>query len=209
MSETKSKVYRLFKVAKELNVGSTTLAEHLQDKGFEVKTSPNEKLTQEMYDVLLKAFASDQTLKEKAEQMREKQREERLAQEEQSQEELRNLSTHLQDAREKERRRIASDLHDELGQIIFPAVVVADTTGRILDVTHSVPTISDIKSISRSFNQGDIDLTMLSNQLNQSVDKFDNELWELSKKNEKAYLTYLDCLRKHIGYSNFHHNEEE
>ncbi len=34
----------------------------------------------------------------------------------QSQEELRNLSAHLQDAREKERRRIASDLHDELGQ---------------------------------------------------------------------------------------------
>jgi len=37
---------------------------------------------------------------------------------EQSRERLRNLSAHLESAREKERTRIARDLHDELGQLL-------------------------------------------------------------------------------------------
>lgn len=67
----KTKAYRLFKVAKELNVGSSTLVEHLVAKGFDVNNSPNEKLSAEMYDVLLKDFADEKVLKERVEQLRE------------------------------------------------------------------------------------------------------------------------------------------
>jgi translation initiation factor IF-2 len=72
------KVKRLFKIAKELNVGTAMLVEHLHDKGHDVENSPNAKISGELYEMLLKEFASDKQLKEKAEQMVEKRNEERL-----------------------------------------------------------------------------------------------------------------------------------
>lgn len=78
MSEEKAKAQRLFKVAKELNVGSQTLVEFLNKKGFaEVRNDPNEKLTADMYDALLKEFASQRALKEKSEQIKEHNKEQR------------------------------------------------------------------------------------------------------------------------------------
>ncbi|RMG58231.1 MAG: translation initiation factor IF-2 [Bacteroidetes bacterium] len=70
------KFYRLFKVAKELNVGTAMLVEHLQEYGHDVANSPNTKLSAEEYDVLLKEFAPDKLIKEKADQLSEKRREE-------------------------------------------------------------------------------------------------------------------------------------
>jgi translation initiation factor IF-2 len=54
---------RLGKVARSLNVGVSTAVEYLQKKGFEINASPNEKITQEQYDVLMKAFSNDKSLK--------------------------------------------------------------------------------------------------------------------------------------------------
>lgn len=71
MSQEKKQVYRLFRVAKELNVGSATLVDHLSSKGYEVRNSPNEKLSSEMYTVLLKEYSSEKVLKQKAAQIRE------------------------------------------------------------------------------------------------------------------------------------------
>ena len=87
MLDNKKKAYRLFKVAKELNVGSSTLVDHLQTQGFEVDNNPNQKLTSEMYDLLLKEFASEKHLKEKAEALREQKREQQAPAEEQMPEE--------------------------------------------------------------------------------------------------------------------------
>ncbi|MEM7297168.1 MAG: translation initiation factor IF-2 N-terminal domain-containing protein, partial [Bacteroidota bacterium] len=70
------KFYRLFKVAKELNVGTTMLVDHLQENGHEVDNSPNTKLSRELYDLLLKEFASDQLMKQKAEELTERRKEE-------------------------------------------------------------------------------------------------------------------------------------
>lgn len=92
MSEEKKEVYRLFKVAKELNVGSSTLVEHLSAKGFELKNSPNEKLTSDMYAILLRDFASEKVLKEKAVQIKEQKKEARQQSEEASVEEESHLS---------------------------------------------------------------------------------------------------------------------
>ncbi len=60
------KVKRLSKVARELNVGITTLVEFLGSQGIEIESSPNTKLEPEHYDILSEEFADDQSLKEEA-----------------------------------------------------------------------------------------------------------------------------------------------
>jgi len=66
MSEEKKVKYVLFKVAKELNVGTATLVDFLNERNFGVTNDPNLKLSADMYDALVKEFASDKKLKEKA-----------------------------------------------------------------------------------------------------------------------------------------------
>jgi translation initiation factor IF-2 len=65
MSEIKKPV-RLSKVARELNVGISTIVDFLSDNGHEVESNPNSKLTGDMYGALLKEFAADQTVKAEA-----------------------------------------------------------------------------------------------------------------------------------------------
>lgn len=67
---------RLFKVAKELNVSTSMLVEHLDGNGHSVADSPNTKLSGEQYDILLKEFASEKMIKQQAEQLSERRREE-------------------------------------------------------------------------------------------------------------------------------------
>ena len=86
MTEASKNNSRLFKVAKELNTGSSTLVEHLKAKGYDVKDSPNEKLTDEMYHVLIRDFASEKVLKQKAEQIKEAKQERRSQREDHEQE---------------------------------------------------------------------------------------------------------------------------
>lgn len=46
----------LVKIAKELNVGTTTIVEFLNNSGFDIDNKPNAKITDEMYARLLKEF---------------------------------------------------------------------------------------------------------------------------------------------------------
>ena len=66
---------RLFQAAKELNVSTSVLVEHLAKHDQSVEDSPNTKLSSEQYSLLLKAFASEKMLKAQAEQLSEKRRE--------------------------------------------------------------------------------------------------------------------------------------
>ncbi|MEO0585745.1 MAG: hypothetical protein AAF135_26270, partial [Bacteroidota bacterium] len=75
----KKRNYRLFQVAKELNVGTSLLVEHLQDKGHDIDNSPNSKIDSDLYAMLLKQFASEKQMKERADQILEKRKEERVA----------------------------------------------------------------------------------------------------------------------------------
>jgi len=54
---------RLSKAAREVNLGIQHVVEFLADKGFEVEVNPNSKLSGEMYDLLLNAFATDRQIK--------------------------------------------------------------------------------------------------------------------------------------------------
>jgi len=60
---------RLVKVAKELNVGTSTIVEHLTKKGFEVENKPTAKISEEMYTDLLKEFQGSMAVKEQADQL--------------------------------------------------------------------------------------------------------------------------------------------
>lgn len=55
----KNKPKRLFKVASEFNVSTTSIVDSLSDEGFEVANKPNTKITSEMYEVLEEVYGAD------------------------------------------------------------------------------------------------------------------------------------------------------
>jgi len=60
---------RLVKVASELNVGTETIVEFLNDNGYEVDNKPSTKIDDNMFDALTKEFYKDQALKERADEI--------------------------------------------------------------------------------------------------------------------------------------------
>jgi len=60
---------RLVKIAKELNVGTSTIVEYLSNHGFELENKPTAKISDEMYSELLKEFSNSMAEKEKANQV--------------------------------------------------------------------------------------------------------------------------------------------
>ncbi len=57
---------RLSQVARKLNVGLSTITDHLAGKGFEVENKPNAKIPIEQFNMLAKDFASSASDKEEA-----------------------------------------------------------------------------------------------------------------------------------------------
>ena len=60
---------QLIKVAKELNIGMGSIIEYLTDKGFDVENKPNAKLSDGMYDSLMKKFSDSKAEKQQADQI--------------------------------------------------------------------------------------------------------------------------------------------
>jgi translation initiation factor IF-2 len=61
-----SKVTRLSKIAREFNVGISTIVEFLHKKGIEVDANPNTKITSDYYTMLLKEYSTDIRVKEES-----------------------------------------------------------------------------------------------------------------------------------------------
>lgn len=59
-------VIRLSKVARQLNVGISTIVDYLGSQGIVIDSSPNTRLDGEHFDLLNKQFADDKSLKEEA-----------------------------------------------------------------------------------------------------------------------------------------------
>ena len=57
---------RLSKAAREFNIGMKTVVDFLGKKGFPIEMDPNAKLSQDMYTLLMKEFASEKHVKEEA-----------------------------------------------------------------------------------------------------------------------------------------------
>jgi translation initiation factor IF-2 len=59
-------VKRLSKVARELNVGISTIVDFLDQKGIEVEAKPNTKIEADVYDILNEEFQSEKSAKEES-----------------------------------------------------------------------------------------------------------------------------------------------
>ncbi|MDE5422225.1 translation initiation factor IF-2 [Ancylomarina sp. DW003] len=64
-----NKNIRLSKLAREFNVGITTIVEFLNKKGIEMDSNPNNKVSGEAYDILAKEYSSDLNLKKESEKV--------------------------------------------------------------------------------------------------------------------------------------------
>lgn len=63
-------VRRLSKVAKELNVGLSTIGDFLSNKGYDIDVKPNTKIQQDVYEALLNEFQSEKEVKEESVQQK-------------------------------------------------------------------------------------------------------------------------------------------
>jgi translation initiation factor IF-2 len=68
MSEATATI-RLSKAAREFNIGVSTIVDFLAKKGFSVGKDPNTKLSQEIYALLMKEFATEKHVKEEAQKI--------------------------------------------------------------------------------------------------------------------------------------------
>ncbi len=64
---TEIKATRLSKIARELNVGISTIVEYLHKKGHHIESDPNTKISPEQYSLLAQEFSSDLNEKKKSE----------------------------------------------------------------------------------------------------------------------------------------------
>ncbi|HAN17840.1 MAG: translation initiation factor IF-2 [Bacteroidetes bacterium GWC2_33_15] len=63
------KTTRLSKVAREFNVGISTIIEFLHKKGHELDSNPNTKVPEELYNILVKEYSSDFNAKKESEKL--------------------------------------------------------------------------------------------------------------------------------------------
>lgn len=62
--------YKLIKVAKDFNVGLSTIVDTLHQKGFlEVESKPNQEISEQLYEVLLSEFQKDIAIKKEADKL--------------------------------------------------------------------------------------------------------------------------------------------
>jgi translation initiation factor IF-2 len=60
---------RLSKIAKECNVGISTIVDFLHKKGFQIESNPNTKVSEKMVDLLRQEYRSDFTVKQESEKL--------------------------------------------------------------------------------------------------------------------------------------------
>ncbi|MBN1597259.1 MAG: translation initiation factor IF-2 [Bacteroidales bacterium] len=66
---TDTKATRLSKIAREFNVGISTIVDFLHKKGQKIDTNPNTKISTEQYEMLLDEFSSDLSIKKESEKL--------------------------------------------------------------------------------------------------------------------------------------------
>lgn len=62
-------VMRLSKIAKELNIGISTIRDFLKENGCEIDDNPNSKIQEEQYKMLLEEFQKEKTVKEESQML--------------------------------------------------------------------------------------------------------------------------------------------
>ena len=101
---------RLNKVIKEFNVGLQTVVDFLTTKGFEVKASPSEKISDAQYDLLCQKFGADRDLRTEAEKMIQNRQKEKIQKE-----------------KKASRKDVATEIKTEIPTELRPKVKVMGT----------------------------------------------------------------------------------
>ncbi len=101
---------RLNKVIKEFNVGLQTVVDFLTTKGFEVKASPSEKISDVQYDLLRQEFGADRDLRTEAEKMIQNRQKEKIQKE-----------------KKASRKDVATEIKTEIPTELRPKVKVMGT----------------------------------------------------------------------------------
>jgi translation initiation factor IF-2 len=60
---------RLSKIAREFNVGISTIVEFLTKKGYEVDSNPNSKISSDIYDILVDEYSTDISAKKESDRL--------------------------------------------------------------------------------------------------------------------------------------------
>ena len=60
---------RLSKIAREFNVGISTIVEFLNKKGYEIDSNPNTKITEDIYDILIEEYSTDISAKKESDRL--------------------------------------------------------------------------------------------------------------------------------------------
>ncbi|MBN1131917.1 MAG: hypothetical protein JXA39_02500, partial [Bacteroidales bacterium] len=66
---TEQKAIRLSKIAREFNVGISTIVDFLKRKGYEIDTNPNTKLDPGLYDILVQEYSNDLNVKKESKRL--------------------------------------------------------------------------------------------------------------------------------------------
>jgi len=66
---TDVKVTRLSKIAREFNVGISTIVEFLNKKGYTIDPNPNTKIPPDIYEILIQEYSSDLSAKKESEKL--------------------------------------------------------------------------------------------------------------------------------------------
>lgn len=104
---------------------------------------------------------------------------------------LRALSQQLLDVQEQERRRLARDLHDEVGQALTAIKMNLQTMERITDVEPIASTVTDSKAILDHLLQRVRDLSLdLRPSLLDDVGLLAAVRWYVQRQAERAGLAY-------------------
>jgi translation initiation factor IF-2 len=60
---------RLSKVARDFNLGLSTIVDYLKKKGHDISLNPNTKVSEEQYNLLLKEYSSEISVKKESEKI--------------------------------------------------------------------------------------------------------------------------------------------
>ena len=101
--------YKLFKIAKELNVGTSTIVEYLHSQGIEIANKPIAKISDEVHALLLTRFSNSIAEKEEAEALlaeRRQRKEEEVKAREKIEEEKKKVErTNIETPKKKETKK--------------------------------------------------------------------------------------------------------
>ncbi len=103
---------RLNKVARDLNVGIQTAVEYLQKRGFTIESSPNTKISDEQYALLVKEFSTDMNLKMESE---------RMSQERQNKEKAKTVETE-KEVKEVPKKEVVEEIKATVAEELKPRI---------------------------------------------------------------------------------------